>query len=57
MINYRPEMTDGVIVKGTEAGGHVKATRPLEEVVRDTVAELASIPVFGGNGPLLRRIL
>jgi nitronate monooxygenase len=41
---------DGVIVQGTEAGGHVKATRPLEEVVRDTVAELASLPVIASGG-------
>lgn len=41
---------DGVIVQGTEAGGHVKATRPLAEVVRDTVAELASLPVIASGG-------
>ena len=41
---------DGVIVQGTEAGGHVKATRPLAEVVRETVAELGSIPVIASGG-------
>mgnify|MGYP003631259840 CR=1 FL=1 len=41
---------DGVIVQGTEAGGHVKATRPLADVVRETVAELASIPVIASGG-------
>jgi len=41
---------DGVIVQGTEAGGHVKATRPLAEVVRDTVRELAPLPVIASGG-------
>ncbi len=41
---------DGVIVQGTEAGGHVKATQPLAEVVRETVAELGSLPVIASGG-------
>lgn len=41
---------DGVIVQGTEAGGHVKATRPLADVVRETVAELAPLPVIASGG-------
>ena len=41
---------DGVIVQGTEAGGHCKATRPLAEVLRATVAELGSIPVIASGG-------
>lgn len=41
---------DGVIVQGTEAGGHVKATRPLADVVRETVKELGSLPVIASGG-------
>ena len=41
---------DGVIVQGTEAGGHVKATRPLAEVVTATVKELGSLPVIASGG-------
>ncbi len=41
---------DGVIVQGTEAGGHVMATRPLAEVVTATVKELGSIPVIASGG-------
>ena len=41
---------DGVIVQGTEAGGHVKATRPLEESLRDTVRALGSLPVIASGG-------
>ena len=41
---------DGVIVQGTEAGGHVKATQPLATVVTDTVSELGSVPVIASGG-------
>lgn len=41
---------DGVIVQGTEAGGHVKATRPLREVVTETIKELGSLPVIASGG-------
>ena len=41
---------DGVIVQGTEAGGHVKATRPLADVVTETVKELGSLPVIASGG-------
>ena len=41
---------DGVIVQGTEAGGHVKATRPLADVVRDTVSALKSLHVTASGG-------
>lgn len=41
---------DGVIVQGTEAGGHVKATRPLQEVLSETVKELGSVPVIAAGG-------
>jgi len=41
---------DGVIVQGTEAGGHVKATRPLADVVTETVRELGSLPVIASGG-------
>ena len=41
---------DGVIVQGIEAGGHVKATRPLADVVRETVKELGSLPVIASGG-------
>lgn len=41
---------DGVIVQGTEAGGHVKATRPLAEVVTATVRELGKLPVIASGG-------
>jgi nitronate monooxygenase len=41
---------DGVIVQGNEAGGHCKATRPLADVLRATVAELGSIPVIASGG-------
>lgn len=41
---------DGVIVQGTEAGGHVKATRPLVDVVTATVKELGSLPVIASGG-------
>jgi nitronate monooxygenase len=41
---------DGVIVQGTEAGGHVKATRPLHIVLRETVKELGSVPVIAAGG-------
>ncbi|PCH49340.1 MAG: 2-nitropropane dioxygenase [Cellvibrionales bacterium] len=41
---------DGVIVQGIEAGGHVKATRPLVDVVRETVKELGSLPVIASGG-------
>jgi len=41
---------DGVIVQGTEAGGHVKAKLPLAQVVRGTVKELGSVPVIASGG-------
>lgn len=41
---------DGVIVQGIEAGGHVMATRPLAEVVAETVKELGSLPVIASGG-------
>jgi len=41
---------DGVIVQGIEAGGHVKATRPLADVVTDTVKELGPVPVIASGG-------
>jgi NAD(P)H-dependent flavin oxidoreductase YrpB (nitropropane dioxygenase family) len=41
---------DGVIVQGTEAGGHVKATRPLADVLKETVRELGSLPVIAAGG-------
>jgi nitronate monooxygenase len=41
---------DAVIVQGTEAGGHVKATRPLADVVRETAKELGSLPTIASGG-------
>ncbi len=40
----------GVIVQGCEAGGHVKATRPLVETLSQTRAELSSLPVVAAGG-------
>ncbi len=41
---------DAVIVQGTEAGGHVKATHPLGDVVVDSARALGSLPVIASGG-------
>ena len=41
---------DAVIIQGTQAGGHVKANRPLEETLASCVRELSSIPVIAAGG-------
>jgi len=49
-VNAADAGVDGVIVQGTEAGGHVKAVRPLAEVVTETVKALGSLPVVASGG-------
>ena len=41
---------DAVILQGVEAGGHVKATRPLAENLAGAAKELGSIPILGAGG-------
>jgi nitronate monooxygenase/enoyl-[acyl-carrier protein] reductase II len=41
---------DAVIVQGTEAGGHVKALRPLGRTVADAVRALGPVPVIAAGG-------
>ena len=41
---------DAVIIQGKEAGGHVKATEPLVDTLRTTVASLGSVPVIAAGG-------
>ena len=41
---------DAVIIQGTEAGGHVKATAPLQETLATTVATLGNLPVIAAGG-------
>lgn len=41
---------DAVIVQGTEAGGHVKATAPLATSLAETVKVLGSLPVIAAGG-------
>jgi nitronate monooxygenase len=41
---------DGVIVQGTEAGGHVKAHAPLASTLSDTVRVLGPLPVIAAGG-------
>jgi NAD(P)H-dependent flavin oxidoreductase YrpB (nitropropane dioxygenase family) len=38
-----------VVIQGTEAGGHVRGTRPLHEVLRDAVG-LLDVPVVAAGG-------
>ncbi len=52
---------DYLICQGTEAGGHVQATRPLYEIVSAVIDEAKTVPVLvaGGiaNGTQIRRAL
>lgn len=52
---------DYLICQGTEAGGHVQATRPLSEIVSAVIGEAKTVPVLaaGGiaNGTHIRRAL
>lgn len=41
---------DGVIIQGTEAGGHVKATTPLEDSLRETLMTVGKLPVIAAGG-------
>ena len=41
---------DGIIVQGTEAGGHVKATEPLELTLKQTRQTVGSLPVIASGG-------
>ena len=41
---------DGVILQGSEAGGHVKATRSIWETLPEAVASLGSTPVIASGG-------
>lgn len=41
---------DAVIVQGTEAGGHVKATRPLAQSLTETINTLGALPVIASGG-------
>lgn len=41
---------DAVIIQGTEAGGHVKATRPMQDNLTDAVKELGQFPVIAAGG-------
>lgn len=40
----------GVMIQGVEAGGHVKATAPLEENLRAAVKALPGVPVIAAGG-------
>ena len=52
---------DYLICQGTEAGGHVQATRPLYEIVSAVIDEAKTVPVLAGggiaNGTHIRRAL
>ena len=41
---------DGVLVQGSEAGGHVKATEPLATTLSETIRELGKLPVVAAGG-------
>lgn len=41
---------DFLICQGTEAGGHVQATRPLREVLTEVLEVAENIPVFAAGG-------
>ena len=41
---------DGVIIQGTEAGGHVKATAPLNTTLTETIKTVGSLPVIAAGG-------
>lgn len=41
---------DGVIVQGTEAGGHVKATSPLATTLAETTKAVGTLPVIAAGG-------
>ncbi len=41
---------DGVVVQGCEAGGHVKAVRPLAETLPETVSAVSPRPVIASGG-------
>lgn len=41
---------DAVMLQGSEAGGHVKATRPLAETLPRVVAALGPVPVIAAGG-------
>ena len=40
---------DYVVVQGTEAGGHVRGTQPLDAVLADTL-DLVDVPVVAAGG-------
>jgi nitronate monooxygenase len=42
--------SDYLICQGTEAGGHVQATKPLYEVLGAVIAEAKTIPVIAAGG-------
>jgi len=52
---------DYLICQGTEAGGHVQATRPLYETMSAVIDEAKTVPVLAGggiaNGTQIRRAL
>ena len=41
---------DGIIIQGTEAGGHVKAHTPLKSNLAQTIAAVAPLPVIAAGG-------
>jgi nitronate monooxygenase len=41
---------DYLICQGSEAGGHVQATRPLYEIVSAVIDEAKTVPVLAGGG-------
>ena len=41
---------DGIFVQGREAGGHVKATRPLTETLAETAKAVRPLPVIASGG-------
>lgn len=41
---------DGIIIQGTEAGGHVKARQPLAENLRATINAVSPLPAIAAGG-------
>jgi NAD(P)H-dependent flavin oxidoreductase YrpB (nitropropane dioxygenase family) len=41
---------NAIIIQGTEAGGHVKADKPLHDVLKTCARELGSIPTIAAGG-------
>ncbi len=41
---------DGSIIQGTEAGGHVKATSPLDTTLAETIKTVGPLPVIAAGG-------